>query len=159
MRVKVQYRSASRKCFNDFKKLHPEVKITAQQYFEVIKTYNSLFRDHILETGEKVRLPWGIGFFSINKKKMRRHRDWDGKRSITLPIDWKKTRAAGKRIYNFNYHTDGYKFRWIWFTDTAHFHFSSLWNFKPARDSSRAIATYINKPNGNFANVYHEWKH
>lgn len=158
-RVAVEYRSASKEAYNKFCKDTPEVKLTYKQFSEIIHTYNSLFRDYILETGEKAKLPWGIGFFSINKKKMRRHRDWDGKRYMTLPIDWKKTKAAGKRVYNFNYHTDGYKYRWIWFTDSAYFHYSALWNFMPSRDSSRAIAAYINKPEGNFANVYHEWKH
>lgn len=159
MRVEVEYRSASAERYRDFRREHPNIKITAKQYYDVIRTYNSLFREYILETGERAKLPWGIGFFSINKKKMRRHRDWNGERKITLPIDWQKTKAAGKRIYNMNYHTDGHKFRWIWFTSTAYFRFSSLWNFKPSRESSRAIATYINKPEGKYADVYHEWKH
>ena len=39
----------------------------------------------------------------------------DGKDRVALPIDWQKTKERGKVIYNFNYHTDGYFFGWMWF--------------------------------------------
>lgn len=160
-RVTVEWRSASKQCYEDFKAKYPDIKLTSKQYFTIIHTYNEMFRDYILETGEKVKMQWGIGCFSINKKKTRKYRtNKNGERVIALPIDWKKTREAGKHIYNFNYHTEGYKFRWIWFNDTAYFLKSDIWNFVPSRVTSRAIADkLLRRKDVNYADVYHEWKH
>ena len=106
-------------------------------------------------------MQWGIGCFSINKKKTRKYRNnKDGKRVIALPVDWSKTKKGEKAIYNFNYHTEGYKFRWIWFNDTAYFMKSDIWNFRPSRLSSRAIADrLLRRKDKNYSDIYHEWKH
>lgn len=160
-RVAVEYRSDSKACYKSFKDENPEIRLTYKQFSTIIQTYNIMFRDYILETGEKAKMPWGIGYFSINKKKTRKYRNnKNGERVIILPIDWKKTKEAGKHIYNFNYHTDGYKYRWLWFNESAYFFKSDIWNFKPSRKSSRAIADHIlrNKKK-NYAEVYYEWKH
>jgi len=159
-RVTVEWISASRKNYNEFLEKNPDIKLSAKQFYDIIRTYNVMFRDYILETGEKVKLPQGIGYFSINKKKTRKY-GYNKKRErvIRLPIDWPKSRAAGKHIYNFNYHTEGYKFRWVWFQDTAYFLKSDIWCFKPSRESSRAIADKIlRSKDKNYADVYHEWK-
>lgn len=160
-RVPVEYRSASKDCYKDFCKKYPQIKITAQQYYNIIRTYNIMFRDYILETGDKAKMPWGIGTFSINKKKTRKYgTNWKtGERVLALPIDWKKTREAGKHIYNFNYHTEGYKFRWLWFNDSAYFLKSDVWNFIPSRESSRALADkLLRSKDTNYSDIYHEWK-
>lgn len=159
-RVAVEYISASRECYLDFCQKNPDIKITSKQYYEIIRTYNIMFRDYILETGEKAKLPQGIGYFSINKKKTLKYgTNKKGERIIRLPIDWIKTRAAGKHIYNFNYHTEGYKFRWIWFHDTAYFLKSDLWVFRPSRETSRAIADkLLRSKDKKYADIYNEWK-
>lgn len=160
-RVSVEYRSASIQCYKEFCAKHPDIKITSKQYCDIIRTYNIMFRDYILETGEKVKMPWGIGYFSVNKKKTRK---WGfnkktGERVIALPIDWVKSKAAGKHIYNFNYHTEGYKFRWVWFNKTAYFLKSDIWNFKASRDSSRALADKLLRSKSiNYMDIYNEWK-
>jgi hypothetical protein len=160
MRVQVEWRSASIQCHEDFCKKYPDIKLTAKQYGEIIRTYNIMFRDYILETGEKAKMPQGIGQFSINKKKTRKYGMNDkGERVIRLPVDWVKTRKAGKYIYNFNYHTEGYKFRWIWFEHSAYFLKSDIWVFRPSRGTSRAIADKLLRDTSkNYADIYHEWK-
>lgn len=161
MRVPVEYRTASVSCYKDFCRKHPDIEITAKQYANVVRTYNTMFRDYILETGEKTKMPWGIGYFSVNKKKTKK---WGinphtGERALALPIDWKKTKENGKLIRNFNYHTEGYAFRWVWFSDTAYFYKADIWNFKPSRTSSRALADkLIRAKNMNYADLYHEWR-
>lgn len=161
MRISVEYRSASVQCYKDFCEKNPTINITAQQYFSIIRTYNIMFRDYILETGEKAKLPWGIGYFSVNKKKTKKYgfNKKTGEKVLALPIDWAKTKAAGKHIYNFNYHTDGYKFRWLWFNDSAYFLKSDIWNFRPSRESSRALADKLLRSKGTvYSDIYHEWR-
>lgn len=155
-RVKVEYRTASKKVYDKFCAKHPEVKISYDKWKEVIHTFSHLFRDYILETGDRAKLPWGLGVFSISKKKIKKLKRHDGREYINLPIDWPKTIKAGKRIYNFNTHTDGYRFKWMTFPREYRFTHSDIWNFKPCRDSSRKIAEYLKIPGQK--EIYKQWQ-
>ena len=156
-RVAVDWRSASKEVYNDFCKNQQLIKLTFNEWRNIIYEFNDNFKYHILETGDKERLPCGFGEFSINKKKRRKVKDIDGKEFINLPIDWQKTREKGKVIYNFNYHTEGYFFGWVWFKEKARFKASDLWYFKPSRLTSRLISHYL-KTDNKYQHIYHEWK-
>jgi len=157
MRIKVDWRSASKENYNNFCKKHPSVKLTFDEWRNIIYLYIDAFREHILETGEKAKLPFGFGEFSINKKKRRKIKGVDGKEFVNLPIDWKKTKEKGKRIYNFNFHTEGYFFGWMWFKDAARLKHTDLWYFKPSRITSRMLSHYL-KTNDRYQHIYCEWK-
>jgi hypothetical protein len=88
---------------------------------------------------------------------MIKTRTIDGKEIIIMPVDWKKTRERGKKIYHMNFHTDGYRFKWRWFVKQARFKFSKYWVFKPSRVTSRKIAEYVLKPNSDYRHIYREW--
>ena len=139
-RVSVDWRSASKDNYNDFCKKHPLVNLSFDEWRNILYSYNDAFKHYILETGEKEKLVGSIGDFSINKKKRRRIKGVDGKEFVNLPIDWQKTKEKGKVIYNFNYHTEGYFFGWMWFKDSARFRNSNLWYFKPSRLTSRLLS-------------------
>ena len=157
MRVKIDWRSASKENYNSFCKKHPSIKLTFDQWRNIIYSFNDAFKEYILETGERAKLPFGFGEFAINKKKRRKIKGIDGKEFVNLPIDWKKTREKGKRIYNFNFHTEGFFFGWMWFKTTARFKHSQLWYFKPSRNTSRLLSHYINADD-KYQHLYHEWK-
>ena len=158
MRTKIDWRSSSKENYNQFCKKHPSIKLTYDEWRNILYTFNELFKEYILETGDKAKLPYGFGEFSINKKKRRRLKNSvDGKEFVNLPIDWQKTKEKGKIIYNFNYHTEGYFFGWMWFKQTARFKNSDLWYFKPSRLTSRLLSHYI-KTNDKYQNIYREWK-
>jgi hypothetical protein len=157
MRVKVDWRSSSKENYTNFCKKHPDIKVSFEDWKNIIYKFNEAFRNHILETGDKEKMPFGFGEFSINKKKRKRIKEIDGKQYINLPVDWVRTREKGKIIYNFNYHTEGYFFGWIWFKDTARFKGTTFWYFKPSRVTSRMLAQYI-KTNEKYQHTYHEWK-
>lgn len=156
-RVAVDWRSSSKNNYNLFCKKYPATIISYDAWRNIIYTYNELFKEYILETGHKAKLPYGFGEFSINKKKRRKMKGIDGKEFVNLPIDWQKTKEKGKRIYNFNYHTEGYFFGWMWFKSTARFKNSDLWYFKPSRLTSRLLSHYI-KTNDKYQHLYIEWK-
>ena len=158
MRVKTDWRSSSKNNYNNFCKSHPSVILSYDEWRNIIYSYNELFKGHILETGDKARLPFGFGEFSINKKKRRRTIiDPDGKEHVNLPIDWQKTKEKGKLIYNFNFHTEGYFFGWIWFKKSVRFKHSDLWFFKPCRTTSRLLSHYL-KTNDQYQHLYREWQ-
>ena len=158
MRTKIDWRSSSKDSYNNFCKKHSSIKLTYDEWRNILYTYNESFKEYILETGERVKLPFGFGEFSINKKKRRRLKNnVDGKEFVNLPIDWQKTKEKGKVIYNFNYHTEGYFFGWMWFKQTARFKNSDLWYFKPSRLTSRLLSHYL-KTSDKYQNIYREWK-
>jgi hypothetical protein len=158
-RVAVEYRTNSREVYSRFCLQHPEIKIEFKKWEEVLRTFNESFRDYILETGDRAKMPWGFGDFSISKKKTKLTKTApDGTVYINLPIDWKKTKEAGKYIYQFNSHTDGYRCRWFWFNDEARFFQSSIWVFKASRVTSRRITVYLNKKSKNYLELYKQWE-
>lgn len=154
-RVTVDWRSASREQYKNYCKKYPSIELTFDEWRNIIYTFNENFVTYILETGEKAKLPGGIGDFSITKRKRRKTSGLNGE-FINLPIDWKKTKEKGKKIYNFNYHTEGFGFNWIWFKETARFQHSKLWWFKPSRVTSRLLAHYI-KTDDKYQHLYRQW--
>ena len=156
-RTAIDWRSASVVNYKDFRKKHPSLKLTYTQWRIIVYTFNESFREYILETGDKAKLPFGIGEFSIFKKKRKAYKAPDGQVYPNLAIDWKKTKEKGKRIYNFNYHTEGWFFGWIWFRLSARFKLFDLWYFKPSRTTSRLLAHYITT-NDQYQHIYREWK-
>jgi len=157
MRTKVDWRSASKENYNNFCKKNPSVKLSFDEWRNIVYLYLDAFKEYILETGEKAKLLFGFGEFSINKKKRRKIKGVDGKEFVNLPIDWKKTKEKGKRIYNFNFHTEGYFFGWMWFKDSARLKHTELWYFKPSRTTSRMLSHYL-KTNDRYQHIYCEWK-
>ena len=156
MRVKIDWRSASLDNYKNFCKKHPSIKLTYDEWRDIIYSYNEHFKNYILETGEKAKLPFGFGEFSVNKKKRRKKKGLNDE-FVNLPIDWQKTREKGKVIYNFNYHTEGFFFGWVWFKSTTRLKNVDLWYFKPSRTTSRLLSHYI-KTDDKYQHLYKEWK-
>ena len=156
MRVKIDWRSSSKDNYVSFCKKNPSIKISFDEWKNIIYSFNESFKNYILETGEKAKLPVGFGEFSINKKKRRKRKGLNDE-FVNLPIDWQKTKEKGKVIYNFNYHTEGYFFGWVWFRENVRLKNSDLWYFKPSRTTSRLLSHYI-KTNEKYQHIYREWK-
>jgi len=156
-RVKVDWRSSSKDNYKNFCKKNSLIKITFDEWRNIIYSFSDAFKNYILESGDKARLPYGFGEFSINKKKRKRYKIVNGEEIINLPIDWQKSREKGKRIYNFNYHTEGYFFGWMWFKESTKFRNVDLWYFKPSRNTSRLLSHYI-KTDDKYQHIYNEWK-
>ncbi len=157
MRVSVDWRSSSRENYTKFCKKHPSIKISFDDWRKLIYAFNESFQTYILETGDKARLPAGFGEFSINKKKRKKMKTFNGEEFVNLPVDWKKTKEKGKMIYNFNYHTEGYFFGWMWFKKSTRIKNIDLWYFKPSRVTSRLLSHYL-KTDNKYQHIYHTWK-
>lgn len=157
MRVSVEYRTNSREVYKRFCEAHPNITIEYKKWDKVLRTYNQYFRDYILETGDRAKMPGGFGDFAISKKKRSKTKVKDGVTYINLPVDWKKTKEVGKYIYQFNSHTEGYSCKWYWFRGEARFTSSDVWIFKPSRESSRKITEYLKRTSKNYLELYKQW--
>ena len=156
-RVHIEWRRTSKENYINFCKKNPNIIITFNEWKNIVYQYNEYFKNYILETGEKARLPFGFGEFSINKKKRKKFKNIKGEEYINLPVDWQRSKVKGKRIYNFNYHTEGYFFGWMWFKESARIKNVDLWYFKPSRTTSRLLSHYIQTDN-KYQNIYMQWK-
>lgn len=156
-RVAVDWRSGSKNNYDNFCKKYSSTKLTFDEWRIIVYSFNEAYKEYILETGERAKLPFGFGEFSINKKKRKKIKVIDGKEYINLPIDWQKTKEKARVIYNFNYHTEGYFFGWMWFKETARFKNLELWYFKTSRTTSRLLSHYL-KINNDYQHLYKEWK-
>ena len=157
-RSAVDWRSANKNNYTLFRERHPEIDVTFDEWKNVIYSFMELYKETILETGYKTRLPAGIGEFAISKGKSKKIKiDYKGKEHVNLPIDWSRTKEKSKYIYNFNYHTEGYVFKWKWFKNSANFKLKALWYFKPSRITARLLAHYL-KVDDKYQHIYMEWR-
>jgi hypothetical protein len=110
-------------------------KVSYEMYKKINVLANTFLSDKILE-GKRIKLPFGLSDVFINKYKQE-IKNKDGR--LNLPIDWKKSKELGKRVYHLNHHTDGFTFKWFWAKSDAKFKFKELWAFKAVRKNTRAI--------------------
>src|SRR5690606_28154683 len=140
-----------------------EQELSYSKYVKNLEVCNWMFVEYALRTGYKVSLPYGFGAIAVNKKMLKRYKQYKDRKTgelikvVNLRIDWKKTKELGKKIYHTNEHTDGYNFRWIWFSNESKIHLADLYIFKPGRYASRAISKYVKKPNNQYKEQYLEW--
>jgi len=148
MRVKVDFVTGSRANYRDFCKKHKDIRISPTEWRSVVYSFNEKFRDYLLETGEPAKLPNGFGPFMIIKNKRKPIIiDKDGKEKINLPIDWKKTKEKGKKVYHMNFDTEGYVFKYFWGKTASRLPFPDLWRFLPSRPNNRLLRHYVQQGN------------
>lgn len=159
MRLKVGYRTASKESYNTFCCNNPDIIITFEDFKRILYTYNALIVNHILETGNKIKFPYGLGDIVINKYKPRKYYiDNKGVERPNYSIDWQQTKKEGKYIYFLNDHTEGYKFYWMWNYWKSKIKASYIWKFEMARINSRLLKTYLKKPNSKYKDIYKEYQ-
>ncbi len=156
-RPKIDFRTASKENYNRFILENPSITISFKQFEECIRGLNSEYGSYILETGNIVKLSFGLGGLSINKKRGRKLFKDENGTHITLPINWDATNKAGKVIYHFNEHTDGFHCKWYWFKHMALIRLKEIWCFRPCKTLSKLLTQYcfdtVNKP----FTKYHEY--
>jgi len=158
MRKKIDFRTGSKETYKNFCTTYPDIHLKFDEWHSIIYMYSKLVREYIIETGRIFKFPRGVGEFAINRTRPPKSITVNGEERITLPINWKRSKEKGKRIYEMNYHTEGYKCSWLWINkQKAMIYMSSLWKFKPHRDSKRLLASYLKSGKG-YHNRYCEWK-
>lgn len=158
-RPKNGFRTASKECYQKFCDKNPQLTVSFEDYKKILYTYNENLINYCLETGEKIKFPYGLGELIISKYKQSKYRrDRDGVEKINLSIDWVESKKAGKHIYLLNAHTDGYKFCWMWNWWKSRLKHAYIWKFGIARVHSRKLAVYLKKPNALYKDLYKEHK-
>jgi hypothetical protein len=129
--------------YTNFRKRHPETQIAPELHSHILKEAGGVMGDLLLKEGS-LKMGSRLGDILIRKFIPR------GKGSnfavFTLPHE---SKMQGKAVYEFNDHTGGYIYRFLWnkrkckgITD------KNMWVFKPLRPLKRQLA-FILKNNLN----------
>lgn len=144
-RVKVDVRTAGKESYNKFCKENPSIKIDFKTWVKISEVWGKLFFEEMMETGLKLKLPYGFGALAVNKKKIKNfYVDKEtGKQYSILPVDWTGHKPGDKLTYNFNYHSDGYRCNWLWFNYEALIFEADIWQFFAHRNHKRRLAYHL----------------
>ncbi len=157
-RPKNEFRTASKECYDRFCENNPSITLSFEDYKQVLYTFNTTLILHLLETGDMVKLPYGLGELVINKYKPKRFKTLvDGREIVNLAVNWVETKKAGKYIYHLNAHTDGYRYFWMWNWWKTRTKCAYIWKLEMARVHSRLLKTYLKKANSKYKDLYREF--
>lgn len=129
--------------------------VSPEVFRKVIDEFNSYLVDRIIK-GERVYLPYSIGYLEIQKRKQHFVFDEKGKvRKKTMMIDWKRTcdfwrkypekMSQGKVIYHTNEHSGEYRFFLKW-KKQPKLRRMYLYSLLPSRRFKLKLANYIYNP-------------
>lgn len=113
-------------------------------YKEIVHEYLKKLMEAVIQDGEVVNLPNGMGKLFIKKKKT----------NFKKPSpDWGTYRKEGVKAVHTNDHSDGYRVRFHWEKKSARLGTNTRLHIRPysftaARDMKRGLATVMKTPNG-----------
>lgn len=157
-RPKIGFRTASKEAYAKFCNENPTVTLSFEDYKKILYTFNENLMNHLLETGDKTKFPYGLGELVISKYKPIKYvKGKDGKERINLSVDWVETKKAGKYVYLLNTHTEGYKYCWMWRWWQSRLKYAFIWKFSVSRSHSRKLSAYLKKANSPYRDIYKEY--
>jgi len=109
--------------------------VTYTEYAKIVGLFYKEVSNKIIKHGELFHMPFRLGDTYVEKKKL----DYNNR----PPIDWQMTTANGKVIYNFNEHSDGYKYELKWNKRNSLFHNVYLYRLVYTRSNKRSVAKCI----------------
>lgn len=143
--------------FKLFKEQNPQLNIDSKQYKQIIEQINLYYINHILETGNMVFLPNGLGKMMIQKNKRKFKPTKDGKsKYLRAPINWAESYNQGKIIYYLNENTDGYTYRYQWLKKSSYIEKNAIWTLVMTKEAKRMLKERIESQERDYKNLYRE---
>jgi len=143
--------------FKEFKKLNPQLNIDNKQYKQVIEQINLYYIKHLLDTGNMVFIPNGLGKMMIqkNQRKLKPTKDGSSK-YLRAPINWPESYKQGKIIYYLNESTDGFTYRYLWLKKASYIEKSSMWLLVMTKEAKRLLKERIESTEKDYKSLYKE---
>ena len=143
--------------FKEFKKLNPQLNIDNKQYKQVIEQINLYYIKHLLDTGNMVFIPNGLGKMMIqkNQRKLKPTKDGSSK-YLRAPINWPESYKQGKIIYYLNESTDGFTYRYLWLKKASYIEKSSMWLLVMTKEAKRLLKERIENTEKDYKSLYKE---
>lgn len=115
----------------------PQYVVDYKLYCKIIRDFNKMLSEEIINNSAVYKIPAGLGYFRIEKKKMPVAILSSTK---NLKVDWAQSMKHKKLIYHLNDHTDGHRFRWHWNKYKVRIPNKTAYSFIPTRGNKRALA-------------------
>jgi|GEM_PF-5532438 len=143
--------------FKEFKKRNPQLNIDNKQYKQVIEQINLYYIKHLLDTGNMVFIPNGLGKMMIqkNQRKLKPTKDGSSK-YLRAPINWPESYKQGKIIYYLNESTDGFTYRYLWLKKASYIEKSSMWLLVMTKEAKRLLKERIENTEKDYKSLYKE---
>lgn len=114
-------------------------KLDEKLYKEICKKALLLMRQSILN-GNALNLGSRMGYLQITKKPVN---IVSYQKKANSLIDWVASKKLGKKVINFNDHTDNYVYKITWLKGTCNAKNKGIYQFIPNRFFKRELAFYI----------------
>lgn len=119
---------------------HDKYVVNYPLYATIIAEFNKRVSEEIVLNAAVFRIPAGLGYLKIQKKKM----DLKFlKEERQLKIDWKRSKEHNRLVFHLNEHSDFHRFRWSWNKKSIRIPNHSPYNFKASRTNNRAISKAV----------------
>jgi len=115
--------------------------VTYTEYVDICSRFYKAISRAIIDDGIKYKLPHGMGQVYVLKKKVCYNN--------RLSIDWQSTVKEGKKVFNLNEHTKGFKYVFLW-TKPLKFKNKFIYRLVLTRTNKRYLAKAIKQHNKDY---------
>jgi hypothetical protein len=113
------------------------IDVSYSAYKRVLDAMCTIILQHVLESAEGFKMPYGLGFIQVGKYKPK------ALNKDSLSVDYASSKLYGKTIYHLNEHSDGYKYRLHWSKIPRTFPDRYKYQLSLVRQNKRKLAQYI----------------
>lgn len=113
-----------------------ELQVDKKTYSKIIKLFNKLLVEKMLNESETIKLPYRLGYLRIKKNKINYSTN-------KMSIDWKTTFETGCKVVHTNEHRNGYRYRFYWSKKGSAINNISFYSFTPVRTAKRNLAKIL----------------
>lgn len=134
-----------------FYQKNSESVVSIKIYIDIILAFLKFLVQKIHE-GRDIKLPCELGTLGIRGRKVKPKLDDNGEITGLAP-DWVKTKALWARnpkakeekrlVYHFNEHSNGFRYKLVWFKKGVKFKHKSVYSFKFSRSNKRKINALV----------------
>lgn len=109
--------------------------VSYKVYRSIVEEYFKYLADSIIEYGERMLLPARTGELCVIKYKTN---------SDSLTYDYQASKKLGKPVWNFNDHSNGWKYRFYWYKKNLLINNCTKYQLVMTRTNKRRLAAIIN---------------
>ena len=126
--------------YKEYVELYPEGSInylTYAEYRDITTMFFKYMADRIVYKSLTVTLPFRLGEISVEKHKPAY------KSLRKMVMDWDRSRELNKQVRQFNEHSNGYIYKFLWNRHKCITPHHQSYAFKPARSLKREVARLV----------------
>ena len=142
----------NRETYKEYKKKNADY-VDIRTYLHIFQLFIKFLIIKAFE-GHDIVLPARLGYIGIRGSKIKPRIDNEGNVKGLAP-NWRETKELWNRnpeakerkelVYCFNEHTNGYRYKLVWFKKNYIFINKNIYSFKLSRENKRTMMKMINK--------------